>query len=218
MESMKNTNLLLAGFFLFVTASSVEAGVCDYRPSEMIGSAASAALGTAASSFAVAGATANAVGVYTLVHATSGLTMVGGTWAGASAAGTAGIIAGTGGAIGATVAVVTAPATITAAAVGAIAVGSFEGVCYFSDTRIVDYEEVDVIVQNIAVTAPEELYRYFPAREGRQDAFIRVRDPDSEKVRYDDYDVIDLYIVNGVLKYDGWINKTIGLIGEIQSD
>jgi hypothetical protein len=216
---MKNKNLLLAGFFLSIMAASVEAGVCDYRPSEMIGAAASAALGTAASTVAVTGATANAVGVYTLVHATSGLTMVGGTWAGASAAGTAGIIAGTGGAIGTVVAVVTAPATITAAAIGGIVIGSFEGVCYFSDTRIVDYREVDAIVQNIAVTAPEELYLYFPARDGREDAFIRVRDPDSEEARFDDYDVVDLYIVNGVLKHDGWVwNKTIGLIGEIQGD
>lgn len=216
---MKVTKLFLVGLCFSVTAASAEAGICDYRPSAIIGAAASTALGAAASTVAVSGATANAVGVYTLVHATSGLTMVGGTWAGASAAGTAGIIAGTGGAIGTTVAVVTAPATITAAAVGAIAVGSFEGVCYFSDTRIVDYVEVDAIVQNIAVTAPEELYRYFPARDGREDAFIRVRDPDSEEVRFDDYDVADLYIVNGVLKHDGWVwNTTIGLIGEIQAD
>ena len=73
------------------------AGICDYKPSR-IGTLAAAAIGGAA--VAGTGTAMTTAGFYTLVHAGSGLTMLGSTAAGASAAGTVGIIAGTGGVIG----------------------------------------------------------------------------------------------------------------------
>lgn len=208
--------------FLFLVATlsaanSASASTCDYRPSVLLGPAATATTAVVAGGGAAAGAGAKVVGVYTLVHASSGLTMVGGTWAGASAAGTAGILAGTGGVVGSVVAFITAPATIVAGAVTAIGVGAFEGACYFKDTRITDYDEVNAIVRDIAVTAPSGLYRYFPGGSGLEEDMIRVRDPDTSEIRYDDYWVQDLYIVNGILKHRDWgRNTTIGLIGQIK--
>lgn len=211
--------------------SVANAGVCDYRPSSLIGGAGSTAVGGGAAGVAVIGAGAKAAGVYTLVHAASGLTMVGGTWAGTSAAGTAGILAGTGGAIGTTVAVLTAPATLVAGAATAVVVGSFEGACYFADSRITDYDEINAIVANIAVTAPRHLFRYYAGPEGEQEAMIQVRrvpepepsddqstSEDEEKI-FDLYRVKNLYVVNGALKSRDWgPNTTIGLIGKIKSE
>ena len=167
---------------------------------------------------AAAGATASAAGVYTLVHATTGLTMVGGTWAGASAAGTAGIIAGTAGTLGTVVAVVTAPSTIIAGTAAAAGLAGLEGACYFTDTRITDLKEVDAIVKNIAVAAKTSDYRYTP-RLGQRPAFITVRDPNSKIPKFSRYNVRDLYIVNGALKHRrSWaLNETIGLVGTIRS-
>lgn len=196
-------------------ASFAHAGPCDYRPSQLIGSAGATGAGVVAGGTAAAGGVAKAAGVYTLVNATSGLTMVGGTWAGASAAGTAGIIAGTSGVIGTTVAVITAPATIAAGAVATVVIGTFEGACYFTDTRITDYDEVNAIVRDISITAPASLYLYLPRGEGRN-AEIRVRDPNSSETRYNFYKVRNLYIVNGVLKHRDWgFNTTIGLVAKI---
>lgn len=214
--TMRITCYLVLGLTASTWVSAAQAAVCDYRPSAVLGSAATTSTATIAGGAAALGAGAKAAGVYTLVHASSGLTMVGGTWAGASAAGTAGIIAGTGGVVGSTVAVLTAPATIVAGAAAAIGIGAFEGACYFTDTKITDYDEVDAIVRDIAVTAPPRLYEYFPAREGRQDAVIRVRDPDFDEVRFDDYEVKNLYISNGVLRYRKiGLDRTIGIIGQI---
>ena len=38
-------------------------------------------------------------------------------------------------------------------------------------------------------------------------------DSDENPIEWGIYDVDNLYIVNGLLKHDGWINTTIGSIG-----
>ncbi len=206
---------VVLSFAAIGSAAPANAGICNYRPSQAISTAAVAA---AAATTAAAGATASAAGVYTLVHATTGLTMVGGTWAGASAAGTAGILAGTAGALGTVVAVVTAPATIITGTATVIGLFGLEGACYFTDKRITEFKEVDAIVKNIAVTAKRSDYRYTP-RLGQRPAFITVRDPNSKIPNFSKYNVTDLYIVNGALKHSRpWaFDKTIGLIGTISS-
>jgi len=214
---MKITPVLILSAVTTLGTSSAYADVCDYRPSQVLGSATTATAAIITGGGATVGAGAKLAGVYTLVNASSGLTMVGGTWAGASAAGTAGILAGTGGVIGSVVAFVTAPVTIVVGAVTAAGIGAFEGACFFTDTRITDYDEVNAIVRDIAVTAPNDLYRYIPGQPSEQDDVIQVRDPDSPEVRYDEYRVENLYIVNGVLKHRDWgPNTTIGLIAHIQ--
>ena len=140
--------------------------------------------------------------------------MIGGTWAGASAAGTAGIIGGTAGVLGTVAAVVTAPVTIAVAGATAVSVGAFEGVCYFSDTRITSYDEVAAVVADIAKTAPVSDFRYTPGSSGQENGVLWVNSPDGG----DRYDVEDLYIENGVLKLRKWgTNRTIGLIAEIDA-
>ena len=118
--------MLLSGFF----AQYSWAGVCDYRPSKIIGSGTSAAVAGATGATAVAGVGLKAAGIYTLTHATTGAAMLGSTAAGASAAGTTGIIAGSAGFLGTAGAVLLSPFVIIPAAVTAVSVGAYEGSCY----------------------------------------------------------------------------------------
>lgn len=198
---------------LVLLSTSTSAGVCDYRPSQVLGGGGTAVVIGGTGAAAAAGGAAKLAGVYTLVHATTGATMVGGTWAGASAAGTAGIIGGTAGVIGTTVAVITAPVTIIAAGVTAASVAAFEGACYFTDTRITEYSEVDMIVADIAVTAPAGDFVYTKGGQGVQDGTIWVRSAEGG----DTYAISDLYIENGVLKKSKWgPDRTIGLVAAIE--
>lgn len=203
-------------FFLLAFSTPAFTAVCDYRPSEIIGGNRTALTVASTGGVAATGAGANAVGVYTLVHATSGLTMVGGTWAGASAAGTAGIIGGTGGLIGSTVAIVTAPATIIVAGALGTTIAVIEGACYFTDTRITDYEEIDALLANIALTAPRDLFQYRPTENGQGAGQIWVQSEPGSGRYYDRYNIADLYIVNGVLKASKiGPDSTIGLVAVI---
>ncbi|MFG6083654.1 hypothetical protein ACEUZ9_005375 [Paracoccus litorisediminis] len=210
---MSVSRFLLPTCLAVILANPALAEICDYRPSHVLGGATSASAATTGGLVAASGGAAKAAGVYTLVHSTSGLTMIGGTWAGSSAAGTAGIIAGTGGTIGSTVAVLISPFTIAAAAGTAIVVGGFEGACYFTDTRITDYEEINAIMRDIAKTAPDDLYRYIPRRHGYEEAEIKIIGVNRH---FTTYMVKDLYIVNGVLMHRKWGRNTeLGMIGRI---
>lgn len=192
--------------------TSVSAAVCDYRPSQVLGGSGAAVVAGGAGAAAAAGGAAKVAGVYTLVHATTGATMVGGTWAGASAAGTAGIIGGTAGIIGTVVAIVTAPVTIIAAGVTAASVAAYEGACYFTDTRITDYAEVNALVADIAATAPLEDFQYSPGSAGDNNGTVWIRSPEGG----DRFNISDLYIENGVLKERGWgMNRTLGIVATI---
>lgn len=104
------TSILLAAFLSLATKA--HADVCDYKPSALVGKTATAVGSAIAGGGAVAGGAMQTAGYYTLVHAGSGLTMLGSTAAGASAAGTTGIIAGTAGTIGTIGAILMAPVTI----------------------------------------------------------------------------------------------------------
>ena len=151
---------------------------------------------------AAGGATANSLGIYTLTHSVSGLTMVGSTAAGSSAAGTVGIVGGTSGFIGSAVAFATAPVTITVTAVTAVGVATYEGVCYFQDERITDVGIVGKIMHRVA--DHDETLRV-------DDKYIYLRNEDgSSETRY----LIDnLYIVNGDLMHRDWfLNTNIGHI------
>ena len=88
-----------------------------------------------------------AAGFYTLVHAGSGLTKLGSTAAGASAADTVGIIAGT---VGTASAILMAPVTIFVGALTNIGVGSFEGACYFQVEPITDPYDVRRVIESVA--------------------------------------------------------------------
>ena len=118
-------------FIALIMSQSAVAGVCDYTPSKLIGGKGSAAIGGTAAVTATAGIGMKAAGFYTITH-TAGATMLGSTAAGASAAGTTGIIAGTGGVLGSIGAALMSPFVIIPAAVVAVGVGAYEGGCYLA--------------------------------------------------------------------------------------
>jgi hypothetical protein len=108
------------------------ADVCDYRPSSLLGGSTATATGVATGATAATGVGMKVAGVYTITHATTGAAMLGSTAAGASAAGTAGIIAGTAGFLGTVGAVLMSPFVIVPTAVAAVGIGAYEGACYLA--------------------------------------------------------------------------------------
>ncbi len=120
-------SLLLSGFL----AQTAIAGVCDYRPSQLIGGVTTGAVAGSAGAAAATGIGMKAAGIYTLTH-TAGAAMLGSTAAGASAAGTIGIIGGSAGFFGTVGLVLMSPFVIIPAAVTAVGIGAYEGGCYLS--------------------------------------------------------------------------------------
>lgn len=116
-----------------IILSPAFAGICDYRPSELIGGTSTAAVAGGAGATAATGVGLKAAGIYALTHATTGAAMLGSTAAGASAAGTTGIIAGSAGFLGTAGAILMSPLVIIPTAVAAVGIGAYEGGCYFSE-------------------------------------------------------------------------------------
>ena len=73
-----------------------------------------------------------------------------GSTAGASAAGTVGIMGGTAGLVGSAASVIMAPITIIAGAVIGAGVTAFEGICYFVVERVDDYDTILNILDNLS--------------------------------------------------------------------
>jgi hypothetical protein len=180
----------------------------------MVGKGMSSAIATAGGAAAGTGVAMQAAGFYTLVHAGSGLTMLGSTMAGASAAGTVGIIAGTGGVVGAIGAVLLAPVTIVIGGITAVGVGGLEAACYFTDERITDYDHVLAFMQHLAQHHPEDRFQLVAGLPGREDDAIKIWNPETEEL--DRYMISDLYIVNGTLMNRKWgPNRNLGYIAYI---
>ncbi|KAA9010330.1 hypothetical protein [Histidinibacterium aquaticum] len=198
-----------------VWATSSSSGICDYRLSQWISPKAATAAVTAGSAGATVGPATMAIGgLYFFPHATSGTLMLGSTLAGASGAGTIGIIGGSGFAATA-LAVLTAPITLLVAAGTSVTVGGLEAGCYFVDERITEEEKVLEILRHVALTANEDYFRLFEVSD--EEAALtgtasRIRIPD-ESGEYQFFDVADLYIVNGELMHRDWfLNTPLGNI------
>ncbi len=189
--------LALAG--LCLTAGTAQADVCDYTPSKL----AATAIGTAAAGVTAAtGVGMKVAGFYTLVNAGSGLTMIGSTAAGASAAGTVGIIAGTGGVAGTAASILMAPVTIAVGGIAVVGGGIFEGACYFQVVRVTDPYEVRKIIESIA---SEDATISIVATDDGDAMRLIVEDETNE------YLLRNLYIADGLLKHrDFGPNTTIG--------
>jgi hypothetical protein len=141
-------------------------------------------------------------GFYTLVNAGSGLTMIGSTAAGASAAGTVGIIAGTGGVAGTAASILMAPVTIAVGGIAVVGGGIFEGACYFQVVRVTDPYEVRKIIESIA---SEDATISIVATDDGDAMRLIVEDETNE------YLLRNLYIADGLLKHrDFGPNTTIG--------
>lgn len=193
-------NILVAAMMgTCASAAPVYADTCDYRPSRILGDSGSKAIiggGVAVSS---ATGAATAAGLYTLVHASSGLTMLGSTMAGASGAGTIGIIAGTGGALGTAGAIILNPFVWVPAAIVGVGGAGFEATCAFLvDERITEYEEVLAVMESFAAHADPN---YFRIVTNAIPAFISLSDGEGSWIRYN---IEDLYIADGMLKSRDW--------------
>lgn len=204
--------MIMAAAFA-ATGSLAQAAICDYRPSQLIGGDGTGAVAAAGAGVAATGTVMKAAGFYTLVNATTGATMLGSVAAGASGAGTVGIIGGTAGVIGTIASIVMAPATIAATGVTAVVVGGYEGACYYLvDERITDYAEVDAIMQNLGQQADPEYFQYREANNAaKNNALIWVKNDKGER---DEYEVRNLYIVNGELRHGDWFFDTV--IGQVR--
>lgn len=184
-----------------LAASSASAALCDYKPSRLLGRMApTLAEGTAN--------TANAVGHYTLVHAKSGLTMLGTSAASGSAAG---LVSGASGFLASAIAVVTAPATIIAGSVTAVALGGYEGACYFAVERVTDPELVVAILRDMEARADPNRFALVTPEDSGELTLV-LRDPATPE-EVDTYEVRALYIADGMLLHrDRLLNTRIGKV------
>ena len=134
--------------------------------------------------------------------------------AGASGAGTVGIIAGTGGAIGAAGAVILNPFVWVPAALVGIGGGGFEATCAFLvDERITEFDEVLTIMRSFNIHADKN---YFLLNDKTIPPYIELR---NEGLTFDRFYIEDLYIVDGVLKSRDWgPNTTIGRVVFLNGD
>lgn len=204
---------------LFWVTSSF-CGVCDYRLSQLVGPEVATTVVTAGGGGATIGPATMALGgLYFFPHATSGGLMLGSTLAGASGAGTVGIIGGSGFAAS-VLAFLTGPITLLVAGTTAVTVGGLEAGCYFADERITGEEEVLEILRQVAQTANEDYFKLFDvsveeaadfdvsAEEAAKAGKVsRIRIPD-EHGEYQFYELANLYIVNGELLHRDWFFNT----------
>ncbi|WP_238366977.1 hypothetical protein [Mesobacterium pallidum] len=208
-------NMGLSAAFCVLLGSASSAGVCDYRLSQLASPKTATAVATASGAGATVGPATMAIGgLYFFPHATSGTLMLGSTLAGASGAGTVGIIGGSG--FAATVlAVITAPITLILAGGTAISVGGLEAGCYFVDERITEEQEVLAVLRKVALTANEDYFKLFDVDEkeaAETGTFSRVRIVGEDET-YEFYAVSKLYIVNGELLHRDWgFNTSLGNI------
>ncbi|MCI2399367.1 hypothetical protein [Aliiroseovarius subalbicans] len=143
--------------------------------------------------------------------------MLGSTIAGASGAGTIGIIGGSGFAAS-VLAALTAPITLLVAGGTAVTVGGLEAGCYFVDERTTEEQEVLVILRQVALSANEIYFKLFDVSDeeaAEMGTVSRVRIPDEDGV-YQFYEVANLYIVNGELMHrDRFLNTSLGNIAVV---
>ncbi len=190
--------------------TSALSGVCDYRLSQLVGSAAATTVVTAGGGGATVGPATMALGgLYFFPHATSSTVMLGSTLAGASGAGTVGII-GSSGFAATVLGVLTAPITLLLASGTAITVGGLEAGCFFVDERISEEEQVLEVLRKVSLTANEEYFKLFEVSGEETSELgtvsrVRILNEDGE---YQFYKVSNLYIVNGELLHRDWFFNT----------
>ncbi|MEM7644536.1 MAG: hypothetical protein AAF366_18725 [Pseudomonadota bacterium] len=193
---------LLAGAAVILPVGLAQAGVCDYKPSRLVGAMAEAPVTQSATNAVVE------AGRYTLVNPQTGFSLLGSATAGGSAAGLAG---GVSGFLSSAVAVLTAPATIVAGSITAVALGGYEGACYFAVERVTDRDTVVAILRDMEAAAdPDRFLLVTP--EDTDELTLVLRDPARpQEVRT--FEVRNLYIADGTLLHrDRLLNTRIGTV------
>jgi len=192
------------------------ADACDYRPTQLMGNAGAAATLAVGAAPVSISSSMGAAGYYTLVHSTGGYVMFGSVAAGTSGAGTVGIIAGSQGLAASIVAFLSGPIVIGTGIVLTVASSGYEGVCFFADERITDYEEVYAAMQLVASTSDPELFSILEGRVEGETALLHMQDPGGQIIIYD---IDNLYIVNGTVMHRDWFrNTTVGFMAIVSSD
>jgi hypothetical protein len=207
-----SVSLRLPGMMISACLAATPAlgDACDYKPSKLANGLLGGAATTLGGGAAATGAGMKLAGYYTLVHSTSGLTMLGSTLAGGSGAGTIGIMANTGGAIGTAAAALMSTATIAFGTLTVIALGGFEGVCYFQVERVDDPFQVRDIIESIA--ANDEAVSVLETDDGPA---MAIETEDGQQT----YLIRDLYIADGELKHRDWLwNTSLGPVAYVQPD
>ncbi|WGH79137.1 hypothetical protein [Jannaschia ovalis] len=187
---------------LLTAAGPAQASLCDYKPSRLISAmAASEAAGTV-------GTAAVQAGRYTLIGPEGSNLLTAASSAGAAASGLA---AGVSGLLAGAAAVVTAPVTIVAGSVTAVALGGYEGACYFAVERVTDRDRVEAILRNMEAGAdPDRFALVTPEATG--ELTLVLRDPATPEA-VGTYEVRNLYIADGTLLHrDRLLNTKLGQV------
>ncbi len=185
---------------LLVSTASLSAAICDYRPSRLVGDAVGDAARAATDAARQVTGTAGEGGFYTLVNATSGLTLLGGKLAASGGAAAAAAAAN--------------PAIWVPALILGAGGAGYEATCaYFVDERITDYDTVLMIMRDFEAHADP---RFFRLEEDTLTPFIEVQDESGTRAAYK---IEDLYIVDGMLKHRNWgPNRKIGRVVFVPDD
>lgn len=187
-----------------LTATAAGAQVCDYRPSQLLrsdtaGSVLSSARGAAS------GLVARVDGAFVLTNVFTGGSVLGSN-AGAGALGQIGSAA---------VGVATSPGAAMAGTVAALGAGTYEGVCFFRDERITDYDEVLEVMQSVAAFADPAHFRVEEHPSVRNGAVAVFGDGTGAAA---EFAVRRLRIVNGTLLHSEWgLDTELGYVGYLTS-
>lgn len=190
--------------------AGAQAAACDYKPSALFDRTTQTAdIGTLAAE--------DQAGGYTLLAAKSGEPLLGRAVAGRSATELAGVASGAGGLLSTLASIAAAPVTLIAGAVTAVAVGGFEGVCYFSVERVTEPDALLDILREMERNANPEFF-WLETPEGAEDPVLYVRDlEDADKLA--SYDVSRLYIGDGMLRHrDRGLNTAIGRVIYLEAE
>jgi len=188
---------------LILGTTTAEASICDYRLSSLIQRRGSPAM--EAERAATATPEDQGPVLYFTVNPRTGETSLGATGSGSP---NDGFLTRTARVLGSAVAVVTRDSPLVSAG-GAVAGAGIEALCYFRDERITDYDDVLAVLETVSLTMPPDLFAVIEPGLERRDAFVRLNRNDG----YDavEYQVKDLYIVNGQLRHRNWgVNDIVG--------
>jgi len=178
--------------------------VCDYRLSELVGGTGAVVAIGSAGTVAAGGAAFHAAGLYIIIHSASNMAMIGSVAAGASAAGTVGIIGGTAGILGTTAAIVSAPITILAGAGAAVGGTALELGCMPFVREYTEYEDTLELVNIIAQSMEPDFFAVVDPPSSQQRAYIRVL-MDGERR---EFEVSSLYVESDELRNSDWGRNT----------
>lgn len=201
---MRSAVLILSTIVSLLPVAA-QAGLCDYRLSELVARRESPAVEAARAASAAPDDTTPML--YLMINPITGETSVGATGTGAPQP-DASFLVRTARVLGSAVALVGADSPLLSIG-GTVAGVGLEAVCRMGDERITDYDEVLGIMRAVDTSMPPDLFAVIEPGEEREDAFIRFSRNDGYSPS--EYPVKDLYILNGRLYLRTWgVNEVLG--------